>query len=192
MGIKSRYIRIVITPPHADWSGKEFVWQSSSFLIGNGVAHPPPAFSSDPLVHVSATGGSTSLLGKDAGEVSNDIVEIDGPSSHPNFTKSASPSVRGILLVSSQILEFVFKVLSFSFNEQMCMVYIVLLILFCMSLVCIVMQHSLLLRQERVHSKWIGKILKFHTMPMMKMRIRRNTHEGVSIFPFSCVAFFGS
>lgn len=99
---------------------------------------PPPAFSSDPLVHVSATGGSTSLLGKDAGEVSNDIVEIDGPSSHPNFTKNASPSVRGILLVSSQILELVFKVLSFSFNEQMCMVYIVLLILFYMSLVCIV------------------------------------------------------
>ncbi|KAI8532668.1 hypothetical protein RHMOL_Rhmol11G0231400 [Rhododendron molle] len=53
----------------------------------------PPAFSSDPLIHVSATGGSTSLLGKDAGAVSSDIVEIDSPSSnHPNFTKSASPS----------------------------------------------------------------------------------------------------
>lgn len=52
----------------------------------------PPAFSSDPLVNLSATGGSTSLLGKDAGVVSNEIVEIEGPSSHPNFTKSASPS----------------------------------------------------------------------------------------------------
>lgn len=53
----------------------------------------PPAFSSDPLIHVSAAGGSTSLLGKDAGADSSDIVEIDSPSSnHPNFTKSASPS----------------------------------------------------------------------------------------------------
>ncbi|KAF7128081.1 hypothetical protein RHSIM_Rhsim11G0153600 [Rhododendron simsii] len=54
---------------------------------------PPPAFSSDPLIHVSAAGGSTSLLGNDAGAVSSDIVEIDSPSSnHPKFTKSASPS----------------------------------------------------------------------------------------------------
>ncbi|KAL7227406.1 hypothetical protein ACSBR1_022282 [Camellia fascicularis] len=56
---------------------------------------PPPAFSSDPLMHVSTTGGSSSTVGKDT----NDIVEIDGPSSvnpslsnqHSNFTKSASP-----------------------------------------------------------------------------------------------------
>ncbi|CAL5434144.1 unnamed protein product [Camellia sinensis] len=56
---------------------------------------PPPAFSSDPLMHVSTTGGSSSTVGKDT----NDIVEIDFPSSvnpslsnqHSNFTKSASP-----------------------------------------------------------------------------------------------------
>ncbi|KAF7113431.1 hypothetical protein RHSIM_RhsimUnG0124800 [Rhododendron simsii] len=62
-------------------------------LLATESRTPPPAFSSDPLIHVSATGGSTSLLGNDAGAVSSDIVEIDSPSSnHPNFTKSASPS----------------------------------------------------------------------------------------------------
>ncbi|XP_058191145.1 uncharacterized protein LOC131308274 [Rhododendron vialii] len=62
-------------------------------LLATELRNPPPAFSSDPLIHVSATGGSTSLLGIDAGAVSSDIVEIDSPSSnHPNFTKSASPS----------------------------------------------------------------------------------------------------
>lgn len=67
-------------------------------LLATESRTPPPAFSSDPLIHVSAAGGSTSLLGKDAGAVSSDIVEIDSPSSnHPNFTKNASPSgVRGI------------------------------------------------------------------------------------------------
>lgn len=62
-------------------------------LLATESRTPPPAFSSDPLIHVSAAGGSTSLLGNDAGAVSSDIVEIDSPSSnHPHFTKSASPS----------------------------------------------------------------------------------------------------
>ncbi|PSS29274.1 Zinc finger protein-like [Actinidia chinensis var. chinensis] len=66
---------------------------------------PPPAFASDPLMHVSANGGSTSIVGQDArgysattGIGSDDIVEIDSPNSlnpsrsnQPNFTKSASP-----------------------------------------------------------------------------------------------------
>ena len=72
---------------------------------------PPPAFASDPLMHVSATGRSTSIVGQDAGGYSgaigigsDDIVEVDGPNSvnsslsnQPNFTKTASPAgVRGI------------------------------------------------------------------------------------------------
>ncbi|KAL6964102.1 hypothetical protein U1Q18_035157 [Sarracenia purpurea var. burkii] len=67
---------------------------------------PPPAFSSDPLMHVSSTGGSMPIVTQDAegysaatGIGSNDIVELDGPSSvnpslsnQPNFPKSASPT----------------------------------------------------------------------------------------------------
>ena len=76
---------------------------------------PPPAFASDPLMHVSATGGSTSIVGQDArgysaatGIGSDDIVEIDGPNSlnpsrsnQPNFTKSVSPA--GVIGIVSQL-----------------------------------------------------------------------------------------
>ncbi|XAR52920.1 hypothetical protein NMG60_11021254 [Bertholletia excelsa] len=56
---------------------------------------PPPAFASDPLMHVSAAGGSSSAGGKD------DIVEIDGPSlgspsnQKSSFMKSSSPTGAG-------------------------------------------------------------------------------------------------
>ncbi|CAL5329382.1 unnamed protein product [Camellia sinensis] len=71
---------------------------------------PPPAFASDPLMHATSTEGSSSMIGKDVagyaaatGMGSNDIVEIDGPSSanpslsnqHSNFMKSASPAGPG-------------------------------------------------------------------------------------------------
>ena len=76
---------------------------------------PPPAFSTDPLMHVSGASSSTSI-GKDEtnftddhsaangtgpSKLLSDIVEIDGPSSagnvaisnhETNFMKSTSPS----------------------------------------------------------------------------------------------------
>ncbi|GFY95506.1 RING/U-box superfamily protein [Actinidia rufa] len=71
---------------------------------------PPPAFASDPLMHVTATGGILSTVGKNAtaypdatGIGSNDIVEIDGPSSATpstsnqqyNLMRSVSPNGPG-------------------------------------------------------------------------------------------------
>ncbi|XP_052194163.1 uncharacterized protein LOC127802411 [Diospyros lotus] len=71
---------------------------------------PPPAFASDPLMDVSATGNSSAIVGKDTegfsaatGTGTNDIVEIEGPSSmnsslsnqHSSFMKSASPAGPG-------------------------------------------------------------------------------------------------
>ncbi|KAK9286822.1 hypothetical protein L1049_015227 [Liquidambar formosana] len=74
---------------------------------------PPPAFASDPLMHISGTGGrennissSSSVIQDDTNGTGgysagtgtgslklsvSDIVEIDGPSSAGNFMKSSSP-----------------------------------------------------------------------------------------------------
>lgn len=68
---------------------------------------PPPAFASDPLVHMSASGGrgkSKEDLLDSTKDSTTDIVEIDGPSSRgnqvtsdhgSNFMKSSSPAPVG-------------------------------------------------------------------------------------------------
>ncbi|CAL5377486.1 unnamed protein product [Camellia sinensis] len=61
---------------------------------------PPPAFASDPLMDATSTGGNVAGYSAATGMGSNDIVEIDDPSSvnpslsnqHTNFMKSASPA----------------------------------------------------------------------------------------------------
>ncbi|XP_057503282.1 uncharacterized protein LOC130786861 isoform X1 [Actinidia eriantha] len=65
---------------------------------------PPPAFASDPLMHVTTTGGILSTVGKNAtaypdatGIGSNDIVEIDGPSSAtPSTSNQQYNLMRGV------------------------------------------------------------------------------------------------
>ncbi|PIA33214.1 hypothetical protein AQUCO_04200161v1 [Aquilegia coerulea] len=113
---------------------------------------PPPAFASDPLVHVSTSG----VREKSNAEISaTDIVEIDGPNSRrnqlisehgPNFVPSPAPV--GFLLQ-------------------------------CLFLILYRGSFSLVRRQERLLILLRGKTLKFHITRMMKTETRRSTLEGV-------------
>ncbi|KAE8667885.1 mitotic checkpoint protein BUB3 [Hibiscus syriacus] len=72
-------------------------------LFGN---HPPPAFTSDPLMNINSTGGrehggnsspavskdeAYSTIGRPSKLMVSEITEIDGPSSAENYMKASSP-----------------------------------------------------------------------------------------------------